>query len=220
MDIASLTSPQQLIFINCQDFLLLNAHLLFILKYQIRRMVLNDVLNLTTYLIRANLLLCKNDEHYGVSSSTKTSLIHFNHDYVHLFFKTLGMKHTLKFRNKLTQLLASPSSSTLLPLTQDDIQPYISRINELIKQIPDLKHLCRALIRQNLKDVKSSTLQSIVSTAKLQDYLINFMTRLAIFNSNSVKLQATMLARWTQTTNQLTRAATVKLEMNLQFCFL
>jgi hypothetical protein len=57
MDIVSITSPQQLIHINSQDFLLLNAHLLFILKYHIRRMVLSDVLNLVTYLITTNLLL-------------------------------------------------------------------------------------------------------------------------------------------------------------------
>ncbi|CAF0726998.1 unnamed protein product [Rotaria sp. Silwood1] len=170
MDIVSLTSPQQLIYINSQDFLLLNAHLLFILKYHIRRMVLSDVLNLVTYLITTNILLCKNDEHYGLSSCAKTALNRFNNDYIHLFVKTLGIKHALKLEHKINNL-QTPSSS-LIPLVLDDIQPYINRINELIKQIPELKHLCRLLIRQNLKNLKSSTLESIVSTAKLQDYLL------------------------------------------------
>ncbi|CAF0905721.1 unnamed protein product [Rotaria sordida] len=171
MDIASLSSPQQLIYINSQDFLLLNAHLLFILKYHIRRMVLSDVLNLITYLITTNILLCKNDEHYGLSSCTKTALNRFNNDYIHLFVKTLGIKHSLKLEQKFNNL-QKPSSSSLIPLIHDDIQPYINRINELIKQIPELKHLCRSLIRQNLKNLKSSTLESIVSTGKLQDYLL------------------------------------------------
>lgn len=169
MDIVSITSPQQLIHINSQDFLLLNAHLLFILKYHIRRMVLSDVLNLVTYLITTNLLLCKNDEHYGLSLCTKTALNHFNYDYINLFLKTLGIKHALKLEQKLQNF---PSISSLIPLIHDDIQPYINRINESIKQIPELKHLCRSLIRQNLKNIKSSTLQSLVSTTKLQDYLL------------------------------------------------
>ncbi|CAF2512214.1 unnamed protein product [Rotaria sp. Silwood2] len=171
MDIVSLISPQQLIYINSQDFLLLNAHLLFMLKYHIRRMVLSDVLNLVTYLVTTNILLCKNDEHYGLSSCTKTALNRFNNDYVHLFVKTLGIKHALKLEHKLNNLQTLPSSS-LIPLIHDDIQPYINRINELIKHIPELKHLCRLLIRQNLKNLKSSTFESIVSTAKLQDYLL------------------------------------------------
>jgi hypothetical protein len=172
MDIVSLTSPQQLIYINSQDFLLLNAHLLFILKYHIRRMVLSDVLNLITYLITTNVLLCKNDEHYGLSLCAKTSLNHFNYDYINLFIKTLGIKHILKLEQKLLNLQILSITSSLIQLNHDDIQPYINRINELIKQVPDLKHLCRLLIRQNLKNFKSSTLESIVSTTKLQDYLL------------------------------------------------
>jgi hypothetical protein len=172
MDIVSLTSPQQLIHINSQDFLLLNAHLLFIFKYHIRRMVLTDVVNLITYFITTNLLLCKNDEHYGLSLCTKTALNRFNYDYIHLFTKTLGLKHALKLEQKLQNFQILPSTSSLIQLIHNDIQPYINQINELIKQIPDLKHLCRLLIRQNLKNVKSSTLESIVSTTKLQDYLL------------------------------------------------
>jgi hypothetical protein len=171
MDIVSLTSPQQLSYINSQDFLLLNAHLLFIFKYHIRRMVLSDVLNLITYLIITNLLLCKNDEYYGLSLCTKTTLNRFNYDYINLFIKTLGIKHSLKLKQKLLDLQI-PLSSSLIQLNNNDIQPYIYRINELIKQIPDLRHLCRLLIRQNLKNLKSSTIQSIVSTTKLQDYLL------------------------------------------------
>jgi hypothetical protein len=133
-------------------------------------MVLSDVLNLITYLITTNLLLCKNDEHYGLSLCTKTALNRFNYDYINLFVKTLGIKHALKLEQKL-QIFPSISSS-LIPLTHDDLQPYIHRIDESIQQLPELKHLCRLLIRQNLKNVKSSTLQSIVSTTKLQDYLL------------------------------------------------
>jgi hypothetical protein len=173
MDIVSLTSPQQLIHINSQDFLLLNAHLLFIFKYHIRRMVLTDVVNLITYFITTNLLLCKNDEHYGLGLCTKTALNRFNYDYIHLFTKTLGLKHALKLEQKLQHLqIVSSSSSPLIQLNNHDIQPYIHRINELIKQVPDLRHLCRLLIRKNLRNLKSSTLESVVSTTKLQDYLL------------------------------------------------
>ena len=171
MDIVSLASPQQLMFINSQEFLLLNAHLLFIFKYHIRRMVLNDILNLITYLIQTNLLLCKNDEHYGLSLCTKNALNHLNFDYIHLFIKTLGNKHILKLEQKIKNL-QNLSSSTLRQLTNEDIELYINRIHQLIKQIPDLRHLCRLLIRQNLKNFKSSTLESVVKTAKLQDYLL------------------------------------------------
>jgi hypothetical protein len=170
MDIVSLTSPQQLIYINSQDFLLINVHLLFILKYHIRRMVLSDVLNLITYLITTNVLLCKNDEHYGLSLCTKTALNHFNNDYIQLFIKTLGIKHALKLEQKLKTLQIFPTS--LILLNHDDMQPYIHRLNQLIKQVPELRHLCRILIRQNLKNIKTSTLESIVSTTKLQDYLL------------------------------------------------
>lgn len=173
MDIVSLTSPQQLMFLNSQDFLLLNAHLLFVLKYHLRRMVLSDVLSLITYLIITNLILCKNDEHYGLSSCSKAALSRFNHDYIHLFVKTLGVKHALKLEQKLKSSLTSPSSSaSLISLNQDDIQAYILRLKEHSKQTPELRHLCRLIIRQNLKNVKASTLESIVSTVKLQDYLL------------------------------------------------
>jgi len=96
----------------------------------------------------------------------------FNYDYINLFIKTLGIKHALKLEQKLQNFQILPSTSSLIQLIHTDIQPYINQINELIKQIPDLKHLCRLLIRQNLKNVKSSTLESIVSTTKLQDYLL------------------------------------------------
>ncbi|UJR25629.1 hypothetical protein I4U23_006981 [Adineta vaga] len=170
MDIVSLTSLQQIIYINSQDFLLLNAHLLFILKYHLRRMVLSDVLNLISYLITTNILLCKNDEHYGLSSCTKTALIRFNYDYIHLFIRTLGNKHALKLEQKLLHL--QTYSPCFISVTHDDLQSYINRIHELIKQVPELKHLSRLLIRQNLKNFKSSTLESIVTTTKLQDYLL------------------------------------------------
>jgi len=170
MDIVSITSPQQVIYLNSQDFLLLNAHLLFILKYHIRRMVLSDVFNLITYLITTNILLSKNDEHYGLSLCTKAALTRFNYDYINLFIKTLGIKHTLKLEQKLHNLQILPSP--LISLIDNDIQPYINRINELVRQVPDLRHLCRLVIRQNLRNLKPSILESIVSTTKLQDYLL------------------------------------------------
>ena len=173
MDIASVTSPKQLMFINSQDFLLLNAHLLFILKYQIRRMVLSDVLNLVAYLILTNILLCKNDEHYGLSVCSKTALARFNYDYLHLFVKTLTTKHVLKLEQKLkSPSTLTSTSSTLIPLNTNDIQTYLERLHCLNKQVFDLRHLCRLLIRQNLKNLKSSTVESIVKTSKLQDYLL------------------------------------------------
>lgn len=170
MDIVSLTSTQQILHINSQDFLLLNAHLLLIFKYHLRRMVLNDILNLINYFIQTNLLLCKNDEHFGLSSCTKNALNHFNNDFINLFIKTLGHKHALKLIQKLQTFI--PISNDFIPLNHDDIQPFISRIEDLMKQIPDLRHLCRLLIRQNLRNFKSSTLESIVSATKLQDYLL------------------------------------------------
>mgnify|MGYP001110279805 CR=1 FL=1 len=170
MDIVSLTSPQQILHINSQDFLLLNAHLLLILKYHLRRMVLNDILNLINCFIQTNLLLCKNDEHYGLSLCTKNSLNHFNYDFLNLFLKTLGHKHALKLIPKLQTFI--PITSDFIPLNHDDIQPFILRIEESMKQVPDLRHLCRLLIRQNLRNFKKSTLESIVLTAKLQDYLL------------------------------------------------
>lgn len=173
MDIASLTSPQQLLFINSQDFLLLNAHLLFIFKYHIRRMVLSDVLNLISYFICTNILLCKNDEHYGLSACSKNALFRFNHDYIVLFVKTLGAKHALKLEQKLKSSLNSPTANNaLIPINTADIQPHLQRIHELSRQVPELRHLCRSLIRQNLKNLKSSTLESIVRSTKLQDYLL------------------------------------------------
>lgn len=178
MDIVSLTAPSQLLFINSQDFLLLNAHLLFIFKYHIRRMVLSDVLNLISYLICTNLTLCKNDEHYGLSSCSKTALNRFNHDYILLFSKNLGVKHLLKLEQKLKcSITPSPTTATithksLIPLNTDDIQPYLQRIIDLSKQVPDLRHLCRLLIRQNLKNLKSSTLESTVTSSKLQNFLL------------------------------------------------
>jgi hypothetical protein len=174
MDIASLTSPQQLMFINSQDFVLLNAHLLFIFKYHIRRMVLSDILNLVTYLIITNILLCKNDEHYGLSSCSKTVLTRLNYDYINLFVKTLGIKHALKLEQKIKSFSPSLplSNVSFISLTKNDIQPYLQQLNDLSKQVPNLRHLCRLLIRQNLKNLKGSTLESIVVTSKLQNYLL------------------------------------------------
>lgn len=133
-------------------------------------MVLSDVLNLVTYLIHTNILLCKNDEHYGLSACTKNTFNRFNQDYIHLSMRTLGAKHALKLDHKLQQLPMSPP--TLKPVKLDDMHPYRQRINELSKQIPELRHLCRLLIRQSLKNLKTSTVETAVSTTKLQDYLL------------------------------------------------
>lgn len=127
-------------------------------------MGLDDVINLLSYLIITNLLLCNNDEHYGLNTSIKQTLNYFNKDYISLFIKTLGTTHILKL--KCSQI---PS---LIPLTNDDIQPYINQIIDLTKNVFELKHLCRVLIRKNLKNLKSSTIATIVPTVKLQDYLL------------------------------------------------
>jgi hypothetical protein len=170
MDIVSLTSFIELIHINSQDYLLLNTHLLLIFKYHIRRMALTDVINLINCLIITNLVLCKNNEHYEVSPSTKIALDRFNNDYISLFIKALKRKHALKLEQKLQNLKILHLS--LISLTIDDIQPYINRIAEVSKQVPGLKHLCRMLIRQNLKNLKSTTIASIVTTTRLQEYLL------------------------------------------------
>ena len=173
MDIATLTSPQQLMFLNSQDFLLLNTHLLSIFKYHIRRMVLGDVLNLTSYLITTNMLLCKNDEHYGLSQCAKAALNRLNHDYVTLFVKALGVKHLSKLEQKLIHSQTLPSSAASLKVvTIDDIQPYVNRMKDLSRQVPELRNQCRLLVRQNLKNLKVSTLEALVSSGKLRDYLL------------------------------------------------
>ncbi|CAF3608853.1 unnamed protein product [Adineta steineri] len=171
LDIISLTSPTQINYINSQDFILLNTHLLLIFKYHIRRMVLTDLLNLLSYLILTNLLVCKNDEYYGLDLNSKTTLNQFNNDYISLFIKTLGMRHISKLEYKIQNLQTLPISS-MIPLTNDDIQPYINQIENLTKQVFELKHLCRFLIRQHLKNLKASTIATLAPTTKLQDYLL------------------------------------------------
>jgi len=46
--------------------------------------------------------------------------------------------------------------------------------------------------------------------ANARDYLMTYITNLAITTSDSIKLQASTLAQLTTATNQLTRAAAVK----------
>ncbi len=45
--------------------------------------------------------------------------------------------------------------------------------------------------------------------ANVRDYLMIFVTNLAITTADSIKLQASTLAQLTEATNQLTRTATV-----------
>ena len=53
--------------------------------------------------------------------------------------------------------------------------------------------------------------------AKIRDNLINFTTNFEIFNSLSIKLQASALVQLTESTNQLTRRAAVKFVRNTFF---
>jgi len=131
-------------------------------------MLLDDILNLIHYLIHTNLLLCKNDEYYQINLSTKTILNQFNNDYINLFMKAFGTRHALKFEHKLQNLQTLPSS-LLIPLTNADIQLYINQIIVLKKYLPELKHLCRLLIRKNFK---LSTIKRVISTIELRDYLL------------------------------------------------
>ena len=52
--------------------------------------------------------------------------------------------------------------------------------------------------------------KEINSQANVRDYLMPFITYLAITTSNSMKLQSSSLAQLTQSTNQLTRSALVR----------
>ncbi|UJR09075.1 hypothetical protein I4U23_013322 [Adineta vaga] len=49
--------------------------------------------------------------------------------------------------------------------------------------------------------------KEVNSQANMRDYVISYVTNLAITTSNSIKLQASTLAQMTQSTNQLTRSA-------------
>ena len=50
--------------------------------------------------------------------------------------------------------------------------------------------------------------------ANIRDYLMRFTSNLLISTSNSIKFQSTILVQMTQTTNQLTRSATVSESSN------
>jgi hypothetical protein len=52
--------------------------------------------------------------------------------------------------------------------------------------------------------------EELNSQANVRDYLMPYITNLAITTSNSIKLQATSLAHLTQATNQLTRTTLVR----------
>ncbi|CAF0751230.1 unnamed protein product [Didymodactylos carnosus] len=175
MDIVSLVSLDNLSHINSSDFLQLSRHILLIMTYHLKRMALNDVLSLLTYMISTGILLCKNDDIYGLSECNKQAIERFNNDYIQLFVKILGSKHALKLEQKLRSVAVQqwPSTSiNLIPLALNDIQICIVKIYDMIKQPNDLKHFCRLIIRQNLKNLKSSTLNSLGYSAKLQEYLL------------------------------------------------
>jgi hypothetical protein len=53
--------------------------------------------------------------------------------------------------------------------------------------------------------------EELNTRAAVRDYLITFTTKLAITTPNSIKLQATFLAQFTQATNELTRSTLVRL---------
>lgn len=48
-------------------------------------MTANTIVNFMFYLIRTNLLICKNDELYQVSPYTKEAFDDFNNDFMSLF---------------------------------------------------------------------------------------------------------------------------------------
>ncbi|CAF1174689.1 unnamed protein product [Adineta ricciae] len=171
LDVVTLTSLTQIAYINCDDYLLLNEHLLLIFKYHMRRMALDVLLNLLSYFIQTNLFLCKNDEYYGLDSTKKTIFLDFNHDYISLFLKELQLRHLAKFKTKI-QCLPTVSSPSLISLTNNDIQPCLTQVDNSVKHVVELKHLCRFFIRQNVKNLKLSTIAKIVPTVKLQDYLL------------------------------------------------
>jgi len=179
MDIVSLTSVSSLLNLNSNDLLQLNSMLLLIMKYHIRRMALNDVISLLTYMITTGLILSKNDDYYGLSLCAKQAVQRYNNDYILLFTKTLGIKHSLKLEQKLRTMVVHPAPSTwprgFVPLVFNDIQHCILRIYDLIKQPFELKHWCRLLIRQNIKDLKATTINKLFgdrTNLKLHDYIL------------------------------------------------
>jgi hypothetical protein len=54
--------------------------------------------------------------------------------------------------------------------------------------------------------------EQLNSQANVRDYLMPFLTNLPITTSNSITLQASSLAQLTQSANQLTRTASVRLK--------
>ncbi|CAF0861327.1 unnamed protein product [Didymodactylos carnosus] len=175
IDIVSLVSVDNVLHIDSHDFIQLYRHILLIMTYHLKRMPLNDVISLMTYMISTGILLCKNDDIYALSLCNKQIIEQFNNDYIQLFIKVLGSKHALKLEQKLRSIVVQQQtliSVGLIELVFNDIQTYIVKIYDMIKQPNKLKHFCRLIIRENLKSLKGSTLNSLGYSTKLQNYLL------------------------------------------------
>ena len=170
-DLTSLISGRSSIHINADELLQLNSHVLLVLKYQLHRTALNDVLQLILYLLKTNLFLCKNTENYAMTTSSTTALTEFNRDYLSLLVKVFRGKCAEELKDRLTNLSRHPSIRGWNSLTEEDIQPCLHHISELMQEPPTLRHSCRVIIREHFKDLSTSSLIAMVSSVQLRDYL-------------------------------------------------
>ena len=171
-DLTSLVSARSSIHTNADELLLLNSHVLLVLKYQLHRMALNDTLQLILYLLETNLFLCKNTENYAMTTSSTTALAEFNRDYLSLMVKVFRGKCAEELDGRLKNLSRRPSSMRgWNSLTEEDIQPCLHQISELMQEPPTLRHSCRLIIREHYKGLSTSSLIAMVSSVQLRDYL-------------------------------------------------
>ena len=126
---------------------------------------MNEMLQLILYLLETNLFLCKNAENYALTASSASVLAQFNDDYLSLMVKVFGGQCAGELMDGLKTLSRNS-------LTEEDLQPCLHRIDELMQQRPTLRHLCRSIIREQYKDLPTSALISTVFTVQLQDYLL------------------------------------------------
>ena len=132
----------------------------------------NDVLALIVYFIRTNLLLQKNEEYFALSSSASQSLLDLNDDYVSLATKILAKDDALRLEDQLKHAHLVRVPSQLIPVTSHDVQSCVNRLIDSKEQVPPLRHLCRLIVRRRLKNLKPTTLDTLLSTAQLRDYLL------------------------------------------------
>jgi hypothetical protein len=134
-------------------------------------MAINDSLQLIVYLLETNLFLCRNTENYALTASSATILIEFNQYYLALMIKVFKERIAGELQDRLKHLSRRPSIRGWNSLSEEDIQPCLHQITELMHQPATLRHLCRRILREHYKDLSTSSLIAMVSSVQLQDYL-------------------------------------------------